>query len=153
MSISLVMPSLGESVIEGTVTKWLVHEGDIVVREQSVVSVATDKADSDVPAMQGGKIVKILAPEGATVKVGEPLCEIEVGATASPVLLPPPAVDPQGPGISKRRSTPPPANTAPASPAPVNPAPEPAARESTAPSSLDNGGRVKSSPVVRKLAL
>ena len=66
MSINLVMPSLGESVIEGTITKWLVNEGDVVAREQVVVSVATDKADSDVPAPQGGRIVKILAPEGAT---------------------------------------------------------------------------------------
>ena len=63
MSVSLVMPSLGESVIEGKVTKWLVREGDTVTREQPVVSVATDKADSDVPAMQGGRIVKILAAE------------------------------------------------------------------------------------------
>src|SRR5690348_13897256 len=83
MSVSLVMPSLGESVIEGTVTKWLVREGDTVAREQPVVSVATDKADSDVPAMQGGRIVKILAAEGATVKVGEPLCEIDVSIVAS----------------------------------------------------------------------
>src|SRR5258708_27220134 len=85
MSVSLVMPSLGESVIEGTVTKWLVHEGDTVAREQPVVSVATDKADSDVPATQSGRIVKILAPEGATVKVGEPLCEIDVGASATAI--------------------------------------------------------------------
>src|SRR3954447_24623539 len=82
MSINLVMPSLGESVIEGTVTKWLVHEGDRVSREQPVVSVATDKADSDVPATQSGRIVKILAPEGATVKVGEPLCEVDVTASS-----------------------------------------------------------------------
>src|SRR5689334_11682079 len=82
MSINLVMPSLGESVIEGTITKWLVHEGDVVTREQPVVSVATDKADSDVPAPQGGRIVKILAPEGATVKVGEPLCEIETSGAS-----------------------------------------------------------------------
>jgi len=71
MSINLVMPSLGESVIEGTVTKWLVHEGDMVAREQPLVSVATDKADTDVPAPQAGRIVKILAPEGATVKIGD----------------------------------------------------------------------------------
>src|SRR5882724_7501563 len=128
MSVSLVMPSLGESVIEGTVTKWLVREGDTVAREQPVVSVATDKADSDVPAMQGGRIVKILAAEGATVKVGEPLCEIDVNAAASGPVVPappsavvpaPPVSDaepmpassrseppPPRPGISKRRSVP-----------------------------------------------
>jgi pyruvate/2-oxoglutarate dehydrogenase complex dihydrolipoamide acyltransferase (E2) component len=83
MPIRLVMPSLGESVIEGTVTKWLVREGDAVLREQPMVSVATDKADTEVPAPQSGTIVKILAPEGAIVKVGEPLGEIEAGSVAA----------------------------------------------------------------------
>src|SRR6185369_4633287 len=98
MSVSLVMPSLGESVIEGTVTKWLVREGDTVAREQPVVSVATDKADSDVPAMQGGRIVKILAVEGATVKVGEPLCEIDVSGAPLPMGAPPVSVSEPAPG-------------------------------------------------------
>jgi 2-oxoglutarate dehydrogenase E2 component (dihydrolipoamide succinyltransferase) len=160
MSISLVMPNLGESVIEGTVTKWLVHEGDTVAREQPVVSVATDKADSDVPATQSGRILKILAPEGATVKVGEPLCEIDVGASATasasaPVGATVPAPPPEGmtgrseppssgPGISKRRSQPP------------KPAEASNQKETSPPSSGgdDNGsGRSRSSPVVRKLAL
>src|SRR5262245_26539308 len=82
-SIKLVMPSLGESVIEGTVTKWLVREGDVVAREQPVVAVATDKADTDVPATQAGRIVKILAAEGATVKVGEALCEVDPDAAGA----------------------------------------------------------------------
>src|SRR2546423_8168021 len=82
MPINLVMPSLGESVIEGTITRWLVGEGDSVKREQPVVSIATDKADSEVPATQDGRITKILAPEGATVKVGDPLCVIEPGSAS-----------------------------------------------------------------------
>ena len=117
MSIKLVMPSLGESVIEGTVTKWLVHEGDIVAREQPVVAVATDKADTDVPATQGGRVVKILAAEGATVKVGEPLCELDadaVGAAPSApsagatVPAPPPEGMSEAPPSSgaKRKSVP-----------------------------------------------
>jgi 2-oxoglutarate dehydrogenase E2 component (dihydrolipoamide succinyltransferase) len=154
MSVSLVMPSLGESVIEGTVTKWLVREGDTVAREQPVVSVATDKADSDVPATQSGRISKILAAEGSTVKVGEPLCEIDVtGATVSemppPPVSEPPATSrseppPPRPGVSKRRSVPPPSRV----PQELKPASEP--EEPTG----DNGsGRGRSSPVVRKLAL
>ena len=152
MSVSLVMPSLGESVIEGTVTKWLVREGDTVAREQPVVSVATDKADSDVPAMQGGRIVKILAAEGATVKVGEPLCEIDVSAAAAagPSAIAPvsaasePDRRPPRPGISKRRSVPPPARV-----------PEmPNLGGDSEEAQGDNGsGRGRSSPVVRKLAL
>src|SRR3954471_3774153 len=111
MSVNLVMPQLGESVIEGTVTKWLVREGDSVAREQSVVAVATDKADTEVPATQSGRIVRILAHEGDTVKIGAPLCEIEPGAEA-------PAVKSSS-APAARRSTPPTA----AAPAPPVAAP------------------------------
>jgi 2-oxoglutarate dehydrogenase E2 component (dihydrolipoamide succinyltransferase) len=153
MSINLVMPSLGESVIEGTITKWLVQEGDVVKREQAVVSVATDKADSDVPAPQGGRIAKILVPEGGTVKVGEPLCEIDTSAASLPPSNKPanatvPAPPPEG---MSARSEPPPA----AKPAPAERGARPAAsarEEAVSPATSDNGtGR--SSPVVRKLAL
>lgn len=80
--MNLTMPSLGESVLEGTITKWLVREGDFVTRGQSVVSVATDKADTEVPAPEAGRIVRILAGEDETLKVGEPLCEIDTKAKA-----------------------------------------------------------------------
>jgi len=149
MSINLVMPSLGESVIEGTITKWLVHEGDVVSREQAVVSVATDKADSDVPAPQGGRIVKILAPEGSTVKVGEALCEIDASAASLPANRPAnqtmPAPPPEG---MTTRSEPPPAPMS--KPAAASARPVAAAREE---STGDNNGTGRSSPVVRKLAL
>ena len=79
--MNLTMPSLGESVLEGTITKWLVREGDFVTRGQAVVSVATDKADTEVPSPEAGRIVRILAAEDATLKVGEPLCEIDTSAT------------------------------------------------------------------------
>src|SRR5258706_7471144 len=132
MSIQLVMPSLGESVIEGTVTKWLVHEGDTVAREQSVVSIATDKADTDVPATQSGKVVKILVAEGATVKVGQALCEIEPGAVDAPA--------PSAPAVS--------------SPAPASQPAMNAAPPAPAPTSDNSSGRAgRTSPVVRKLAL
>ena len=153
MSINLVMPSLGESVIEGTITKWLVHEGDVVKREQPVVSVATDKADSDVPAPQGGRILKILAAEGATVKVGDPLCEIEASGASLPPNRPANATVPAPPpeGMSTR-SEPPPA----AKPAAATKSARPAAPAREEPAALaggDNNGTGRSSPVVRKLAL
>jgi 2-oxoglutarate dehydrogenase E2 component (dihydrolipoamide succinyltransferase) len=153
MSINLVMPSLGESVIEGTITKWLVHEGDVVKREQPVVSVATDKADSDVPAPQGGRILKILAPEGTTVKVGEPLCEIEAGGASLPPNRPGNATVPAPPpeGMSTRSEAPPAAKPAAAAKSARPAAP---AREEPVPSAGgDNNGTGRSSPVVRKLAL
>jgi 2-oxoglutarate dehydrogenase E2 component (dihydrolipoamide succinyltransferase) len=149
MSINLVMPSLGESVIEGTITKWLVHEGDVVSREQAVVSVATDKADSDVPAPQGGRIVKILAPEGATVKVGEPLCEIDASTASLPPNRPANATMPAPPpeGMTTRSEPP---------PAPISKPVASSVRSLAATreeSPADNNGTGRSSPVVRKLAL
>src|SRR5688572_15066173 len=153
MSINLVMPSLGESVIEGTITKWLVHEGDVVKREQAVVSVATDKADSDVPAPQGGRILKILAPEGATVKVGDPLCEIDAGTASISPNRPANATVPAPPpeGMSARSEAPPVAQ--PAAAAKSTGAGAPARDEPATAAGGDNNGTGRSSPVVRKLAL
>jgi 2-oxoglutarate dehydrogenase E2 component (dihydrolipoamide succinyltransferase) len=140
MSIKLVMPSLGESVIEGTVTKWLVREGDVVAREQSVVSVATDKADTDVPATQGGRIVKILAAEGSSVKVGEPLCELDPEAVS--------AGPPSAPSAGATVPAPPPEGMMAGPDAP----PSSGAKGKSG----DDNGSVRAgrtSPVVRKLAL
>lgn len=76
------MPQLGESVVEGTVGKWLVQEGQRIEKDQPVVEILTDKADSEVNASDSGVVTKILAQEGATVAVGDALCEVEVGASA-----------------------------------------------------------------------
>ncbi len=79
MPIDIIMPQLGESVVEGTITKWLVKPGDFVQRDQPVVEVATDKADSEVPSPDAGRITRVVVPEGATVKIGAVLCELEAG--------------------------------------------------------------------------
>ncbi|MEO7112356.1 MAG: biotin/lipoyl-containing protein, partial [Polyangiaceae bacterium] len=62
--MDVTMPQLGESVTEGTITKWLVREGDVVKKDQPIVEIGTDKADSEMPAPIGGRIVSILAKEG-----------------------------------------------------------------------------------------
>ncbi|MFO0664424.1 MAG: dihydrolipoamide acetyltransferase family protein [Polyangiaceae bacterium] len=89
----VILPQLGESVAEGTITKWLVKEGDVVKKDQPLLSVATDKADSEVPAPTGGRIAKLLAAEGDTVPVRSVLCQIEEGdfAASSPAAAPAPA--------------------------------------------------------------
>ncbi|HMI87360.1 MAG TPA: dihydrolipoamide acetyltransferase family protein [Polyangiaceae bacterium] len=152
MSINLVMPSLGESVIEGTITKWLVHEGDVVTREQPVVSVATDKADSDVPAPQGGRILKILAPEGATVKVGDPLCEIDASGASLAPNRPANATVPAPPPEGMSATSEPPSAAKPA-PADRTSRPAAAVRDEAASAASGDNGTGRSSPVVRKLAL
>ncbi len=76
------MPQLGESVVEGTIGKWLVHEGQQVQKDQPVVEILTDKADSEINSPEAGVITKIVAAEGVVVSVGAALCELEAGAAA-----------------------------------------------------------------------
>ena len=83
MTTKVTMPQLGESVVEGTVGKWLVEEGQQVEKDQPIVEILTDKADSEVPAPVGGVVVKLLAGEDDIVAVGEPLCEIDENGQAS----------------------------------------------------------------------
>lgn len=83
MAVEVTLPQLGESVTEGTITKWLVNEGDVVAREQALVEVATDKADTEVPSPVAGRVAKIAAGVGATIPVKSVLCVIEEGATAA----------------------------------------------------------------------
>ncbi len=88
MRVDVIMPQLGESVVEGTITRWLVQPGDLVQRDQAVVEVATDKADSEVPAPQAGRVERLLAAEGSTVKIGAALCVIETENTAMQASIP-----------------------------------------------------------------
>ena len=83
MLIDVTMPQLGESVSEGTITKWLVHEGDVVQKDQPILEIATDKADSELPAPVTGRIAKLLVKEGDVVPVKTNLCQIDEGVTAA----------------------------------------------------------------------
>lgn len=74
----VTLPKMGESVLEATVTAWVVSEGDRVKEDDSLVEIATDKVDSDVPSPVSGVVKKILFQEGDVVQVGEAMIEIEV---------------------------------------------------------------------------
>ena len=74
----LLLPSMGEGVMEATVIEWLFKEGDFVAEDDSVVEIATDKVDSDVPTPVSGKIVKILVEKDQIAKVGEPIAILEI---------------------------------------------------------------------------
>jgi 2-oxoisovalerate dehydrogenase E2 component (dihydrolipoyl transacylase) len=82
------MPQLGESVTEGTVDKWLKHEGDLVKRDEPLVEVVTDKVNAEIPSPFEGKLVKISVTEGETVLVGAVLGQIEVAAAAGATPAP-----------------------------------------------------------------
>ena len=95
MAIGVELPALGESVVEGTVARWLVKEGDRVERDQPLVEITTDKVDAEIPAPVAGVIEKILVPEGQTVPVGAELARIAEGAAAE--AAPPAAARPARP--------------------------------------------------------
>src|SRR6266550_2734090 len=71
------MPQLGETVVEGTITKWLKKEGETVDRDEPLFEISTDKVDTEVPSPMAGKVVEIKVPEGETVSVGTELALIE----------------------------------------------------------------------------
>lgn len=82
MLIDVTVPQLGESVTEGTITKWLVKEGDVVKKDQPLAEIATDKADSELPSPASGRIAKLLAKEGDVVPVKTVIVQLEEGVTA-----------------------------------------------------------------------
>ena len=82
-SVEMLMPKMGESIIEGTILTWLKKEGDSIEADESVLEVATDKVDTEVPATHGGILKKILAKEGDIVAVGTAIAIIEINAEAS----------------------------------------------------------------------
>jgi len=79
----LIMPKLGESIIEATITKWLKVEGDLVEEDDAILEIATDKVDSEIPSPVEGKIIKLLFKEGDIVPVGEIIAQIEMEGAAS----------------------------------------------------------------------
>lgn len=111
MAVELKMPQLGESVHEGTIGRWLKQEGDAVAKYDPVLEVITDKVDTEITAVEGGTLLKILVPEGETVKVGTPLALIgaagEVPAASAPTVATV-AASPAAPPVAVVAATAPP---------------------------------------------
>ncbi len=110
MATQVVMPQLGESVVEGKVTKWLKREGEQVDRNEPLLEVETDKVTTEVPAIEGGTLLKVFVPEGTTVRAGTPLAVI--GQPGEPIPAGGPL--PAAPGEHVAPSPPPPAGPRPA---------------------------------------
>ena len=163
----VVMPALGESVTEGTVTTWLKSVGDAVETDEPLVEVSTDKVDSEVPAPTSGFLAEIRVPEDETVEVGTVLAVITAQApSAAPSEPAAPAAPAAAPAAPAQQATvpasPAPQAPAPAPAAPVNPFPTPASLAQTAetgqlaqssastPAQVSQTGYV--TPIVRKLA-
>jgi pyruvate dehydrogenase E2 component (dihydrolipoamide acetyltransferase) len=153
----VLMPELGESVTEGTVTRWLKKVGDVVDVDEPLVEVSTDKVDTEIPSPVAGTLISITAEEDVTVSVGGELARIGTGASAPAAQ---PAPEPQAPPPPEPEAKPapqaapevPPAPQAAPEPAPQaapEPAPQPPAEPAPAASAT---GSPYVTPLVRKLA-
>jgi 2-oxoglutarate dehydrogenase E2 component (dihydrolipoamide succinyltransferase) len=146
------MPQLGESVTEGTITKWFKQVGEHIAEDEVLFEVSTDKVDSEVPSPVSGYLAEIKVPEGDTVDVGTVLAVVSDapagdGAAAAPVAEPQPAAAaPPVPAAAAAAAPlpPPPAPAAPSAAPPAPPTPTPA------PAAAREPGRLMS-PVVRRL--
>ena len=137
----VVMPQMGESIVEGTITKWLKGPGDKVERDEVLFEISTDKVDSEVPSPDSGVLEAIFFPEGETVEINTVVAVIGDGSKLGKHAAPTAAA----------------ATPAPAEPAPVEPAAPPEEAEPTLaaahePAAADAGKRIHSSPLVRRIA-
>ena len=144
-SVDVVMPQMGESITEGTVSKWLKAVGDSVEKDEALLEISTDKVDAEVPSPVAGKVLAINVQEGETVEVGSVLATVG-SSSAAPASAPEPA--------PKAETKAPEAPAAPvaapvAAPKPVAPV---AAAATVGGGSVDELRRAKSSPLVRNIA-
>ncbi len=157
--VQVVLPEMGESVSEGSVTSWRKKPGDFVAAGEAIVDVTTDKVDVEVPSPAAGRVTRVLVEEGKTVKVGAPLAEIDTAA----------GDDGAQKDASKTESAPAPIATAtavhettPQATAPQAPSPQPPAQAQTAhpvtppaggdTSSAQASSSVDASPLARRMA-
>jgi len=156
-AVDVVMPQMGVSVSEGTITKWLKQPGDTIEADEALLEISTDKVDTEVPSPASGVVQKILSQEGETVAVGETIAVIgpegaEVESAEAPAEAPPEpataAAAEEAEGVSSAEGETASAATTEAEPAaaPAEPAPAPAAP------SGDGDGKAFVSPVVARIA-
>ena len=129
MALTVNMPQLGESVTEGTIAKWLKQPGEHVAKYESIAEVITDKVNAEIPAPADGTMGELIAPEGAVVAVGQPICSIETDDAAAA---------PSAPALATQQAAPSPPAAAEvseaAAPVPASaPVPEPAPAPAPAP--------------------
>jgi pyruvate dehydrogenase E2 component (dihydrolipoamide acetyltransferase) len=138
MATDVVMPQMGESIFEGTITKWLKKPGDKVERDEPLFEISTDKVDAEIPSPSAGVLKEIKVNEGQTVPIQTVVAVIDGAGSAA------------APAPAKAAAPPAPAAAAPSQP----PAPRPAAPAAVAaaPAPQRTGERIHSSPLVRRMA-
>ncbi|HEY3056485.1 MAG TPA: dihydrolipoamide acetyltransferase family protein [Thermoanaerobaculia bacterium] len=155
MATDVLMPQMGESIAEGTVSRWIKKVGDKVERDEPLLEISTDKVDAEIPSPAAGTLTEVLVKEGQTVAVNSVVARIaaegEAAAPSKPAPAPAEKPKPAAPAPEKPKPAAE-AALAPQKPAPAPPPPEnrqPAADNLT---SLEERRRTKSSPLVRKIA-
>lgn len=153
------MPQLGETVTEGTITRWFKSIGDAVAVDEVLFEVSTDKVDTEVPSTAAGVLSEIRVPEGETVEVGTVLAVVGDGASAPaaeepPAAETPPEPEPEPPAAAEPpppqpSTAPPPPQPSTAPPPPPQPQPQPQQASGVA-TGAGTAGKVLS-PVVRRL--
>ena len=160
--VDVIMPQMGESIAEGTLTRWLKGVGDAVERDEDLFEISTDKVDADIPSPAAGILAEVLVQNGETVEVNTVVARIETDMTATVGAA---EADPPAAAAAATAEAPvPPApapgtpadagDAAPADPGAVQPdeAPEAGPPTDAAPSSREERLRTRSTPLVRKIA-
>jgi pyruvate dehydrogenase E2 component (dihydrolipoamide acetyltransferase) len=149
-AVDVVMPQMGVSVSEGTITKWLKQEGEQIEADESLLEISTDKVDTEVPSPASGIVTQILVQEGETVEVGTKLAVIggEAGAPAPEPEAPP---EPATAAAAAEAQAPSSAET-PAPAATPEPTPAPAPQPVAAPTNGEQDSKSFVSPVVARIA-
>jgi 2-oxoglutarate dehydrogenase E2 component (dihydrolipoamide succinyltransferase) len=161
MATDVIMPQMGESIFEGTITKWLKKPGERVERDEPLFEISTDKVDAEIPAPAAGVLKEIKISEGQTVPIQTVVAVIDAEGAPAAAAAPPAAMPAAPPAPAAPRAaappTPPPveaplhfeATAPPAVPRPAMPgAPPPAAP----PVAHTDGEKIRSSPLVRRIA-
>lgn len=143
--IEVPMPQMGESIAEGTVSKWLKSVGDTVERDEPILEISTDKVDAEIPAPSAGTLVEISVAEGETVEVGTVVAFIDTEGGAAAAA---PAAEAETPAAESAPEPEPASRTEAPAAGPATSAPASGSR----PASAEERLRTRSTPVVRKIA-
>src|SRR5689334_4754754 len=166
MATDVIMPQMGESIFEGTITKWLKKPGDRIERDEPLFEISTDKVDAEIPAPSAGVLKEIKVSEGQTVPIQTVVAVIDAAgaqgaeSAAAAAAPAPAAAPPSAPAPPPSKAAPPKAAAAAPAPtaSPAAPqarpaaAPAPPAAPPAAPAGRGNGKEIRSSPLVRRLA-
>ena len=151
MAVDVIMPQMGESIFEGTITKWLKKPGDKIERDEPLFEISTDKVDAEIPSPSAGVLKEIKVNEGQTVPIQTVVAVIDADGVGAATAAPAPAsakTEAPAPKAAAPAAAPPPAQRPGPSLVPAAGSPAPPQR----PAVVGSGEKIRSSPLVRRIA-